>query len=161
MPVGRFRTIAVAAACVASAGGCRAEDRCGPRSAVGERVVDGDTVDLDDGTRVRYLLVDTPEDTSTVECYGPEATEANRSLVEGKEVTLSYDEVCEDKYGRVLAYVSIGGREVNLTLVERGYACVLEIPPNGADRADTYRAAEQEAREAGAGLWGACSPPPC
>ncbi|RMG98094.1 MAG: thermonuclease [Deltaproteobacteria bacterium] len=137
------------------------DEPCGPARGVVDRVIDGDTVVLADGHRVRYLLVDTPEISGMAECFGPEAAEANRSLVEGREVDLEYDEVCRDDYDRLLAYVSIDGREINLTLVERGYACVLEIPPNGADRADIYRAAEQAAKDAGAGLWGVCSPPPC
>ncbi len=61
---------------------------------------------------------------------------------------------CTDKYGRLLAYVSVDGREVNSLMVERGYACVLVIPPNGADRADEFVALENAAKDAGAGMWG-------
>ncbi len=154
------RLAALLAVAFVPAGGC-ASERCGPSLGEVARVVDGDTIDLSDGTRIRYLLVDTPEISGTPECYGPEAKAANEMLVAGATVDLAYDEVCEDKYGRLLAYVSVGGREINLTLVERGYACVLSIPPNGAAKLDTYLAAEQAARTDGAGLWGTCMPPPC
>ena len=54
------------------------------------RVIDGDTVELENGDRVRYLGIDTPETVhpdKPVECYGPEATERNKELVEGKTVS--------------------------------------------------------------------------
>ena len=58
------------------------------------RVVDGDTVELENGDRVRYLGIDTPETVhpdKPVECYGPEASERNKELVEGKTVSLLQD----------------------------------------------------------------------
>ncbi len=57
-------------------------------------VVDGDTIDvLLNGAeyRVRYILVDTPETkhpTKGVQPFGPEASEANRQMVEGQTVYL-------------------------------------------------------------------------
>ena len=135
---------------------------CGPTEAKVVRVIDGDTIEIDatdpDGApyHVRYLLVDTPETFGTVECYGPEAKEFNRSVVEGKTVQLSYDEECTDRYGRLLAYIDLDGRSINELLVERGFACVLHIPPNGADRVDEYRAIEDQAQAGLVGLWGEC-----
>jgi micrococcal nuclease len=138
------------------------EPPCGPSSAVVAKVLDGDTIVLDSGERVRYLLVDTPETSSrNLECYGPEARELNRSLVEGRTVSLSYGEACMDRYDRLLAYVSVDGLDVNTYLVERGYACVLYIPPAGEARRTSYQALEAEARRARRGLWGYCSPNPC
>jgi micrococcal nuclease len=125
------------------------------------RVIDGDTIELESGERVRYLLVDTPESTSDVECWGPEAKEANRVLVEGQIVELEYDEECTDGYERLLAYVSLDGRLVNEVIIERGHGCVLHIPPNGEDRVEAMRAAEEHARQHRNGLWGACSNHPC
>jgi len=141
-------------ACDDDAGG----SDCGPTEAVVDRVIDGDTIELEDGTRVRYLLVDAPEQGS---CYFEEALQTNRSLVEGMTVRLTYDQVCTDNFGRLLAYVSVGGREVNLLLIERGAGCVLSIPPNGADREQDYDIAEARAEQADAGLWGACQERPC
>ncbi len=130
---------------------------CGPTRARVVRVVDGDTVELDSGQKVRYLLVDTPESTTEVECFGAEAKAFNESVVGGKEVTLSYDLECEDRYGRLLACISVDGRDVNSLLVERGYACVLQIPPNGESRVDEFDTLEQQARAADKGLWLACA----
>lgn len=133
---------------------------CGGTSvdtAVVVNIVDGDTVDLDDGTRVRYLMVDTPESTNgATDCFGQNAKQFNSDLVLDKEVELRYDQEREDFFGRTLAYVSVAGQEVNTLLVERGYACVLYVSPNGRDRRDEFRALEAQAMAEGRGMWGQC-----
>ena len=125
------------------------------------RVVDGDTVEADiDGREedVRYIGVDTPESVkpdSPVECFGPEAADFNRKLVEGETVRLELGEEQRDPYDRLLAYVYVNDTFVNAELVRRGYATTLTIPPN--DRfADRFAELEREAGAAGRGLWGAC-----
>ncbi len=146
----------------ASACGDRASNTCGPSSALVVRVIDGDTVELEGGERVRYLLVDTPEATNGKnDCYGAEATAFNRQLVEGREVTLRYDVECRDPYDRILAHVEVDGRHVNRLLVERGFACVLVIPPNGEDEADLFEALEDQARAGSVGMWGSCGDVTC
>lgn len=135
------------------------EPACGPARALVERVLDGDTIDLEGGERVRYLLVDTPE---LGDCYGEEARQYNNDLVAGKEVELVYDpDGCRDAFGRLLARISVGGREVNSLLVERGFACTLFIPPAGAELAADYEDLEQLSREAGRGMWSACAEVTC
>ena len=134
---------------------------CGPARGTVVQVIDGDTVELASGARIRYLLVDTPENTTDVECYGPESTQFNRDVVEGKDVALSYEEECADDYGRVLAFVSVGDREINSLLVERGFGCALYIPPNGEERRDDFESLEARARADSRGLWGACPENPC
>lgn len=142
--------------------GCDTGNDCGPSSATVIAVIDGDTIDLDSGERVRYLNVDTPEITNGKDdCYGLEAKQFNEDLVLGKQVTLRYDAECTDQFGRLLAYVRIQDREVNSLMVERGYACVLIIPPNGADRADEFDFIEDQARAAERGMWGACEVVTC
>lgn len=146
-------------------GGCGggSTSPCGPSEGVVANVVDGDTVELESGKKLRFLLVDTQEVTSGKnECYGAEAREYTRSLVEGKTVQLAYDEAaCTDRYGRTLAYISVDGREVNPLLVERGFACVLHISPAGDDRADEFKGLQSSARSAGKGLWGSCTSGGC
>jgi micrococcal nuclease len=123
------------------------------------RVVDGDTLTLAEGPTVRLLLVDAPESTGgRRECYGPEAAAALRALAEGQPVSLGYGEACADRYGRLLAYVALGERELNTLLVERGLARVLFIPPAGGARLGALVAAQATARAARRGLWGACPP---
>lgn len=146
----------------AALGACGGDARCGPAEAEVARVLDGDTIELAGGERVRYLMIDAPELTGgPAACYGANAATFNTDLVLGKAVRLRYDALCEDPFGRTLAYVTVDGREVNALMIERGYACVLHLPPNGDGRAAELRALEAAARAAGRGLWGACDPAPC
>jgi micrococcal nuclease len=142
----------------ALAAGCGGSP-CGDTEGKVARVIDGDTIELESGTKIRYLLADTPETTSN-DCYAENAKQFNSDLVLGKTVLISYDVQCTDQYGRSLAYVSVDGQEVNTLLVQRGYACVLFIPPDGESRVDEFRALELDAKNARRGLWGACDPLP-
>ena len=131
------------------------------------RVIDGDTIEVDRGhgpESVRYIGIDTPETvhpTEPVEWMGKEASEANRQLVEGREVMLESDLSEVDQYGRLLRYVWTqepgGWVFVNLALVTKGYAQVVTYPPD-VRYVDLYLVRERTAREQGAGLWG--EPPP-
>lgn len=146
-------------AMLATGCGEASSSECGAKSGVVVRVLDGDTIELESGVIVRYLLVDAPEIAHSAsevsECFGDEAKQANSQLVVGAKVGLDYDEACEDRFGRTLAYVSVADRMVNRTLIERGYARLLVIPPN--DRyADEFEALEADAETRNAGLWGAC-----
>jgi len=143
----------------------------GLEEAVVTRVVDGDTIDvLVDGRelRVRYIGIDTPETVDPrrpVECFGREASERNRELVEGKAVELEKDVSELDDFGRLLRYVWVDpsagsgqARMVNATLVEEGYATATTYPPD-VKYADLFAALQGQAREAGRGLWSACATP--
>lgn len=135
---------------------------CGPSEGVVQRIVDGDTIELEGGLKIRYLMINTPETTGGKDdCFGQQAVQFNRDLVEGKTVQIRYDVECEDRFDRTLAYVSINGQEVNTLMLERGYACLLHIPPNGEARLAEYKAIEAAAKAANRGLWGACDPIPC
>lgn len=152
--------------CLAACGGGEPtppDSPCGPTQAEVLRAVDGDTIELTTGERIRYILVDTPESVNgATDCYGHEAADFNASVVEGRTVTLDYDEpTCTDRFGRLLAYVSVDGRDVNSLLVERGFGCVLYIPPAGESRHDEFEELEDAARTAGRGVWGACSVVTC
>ena len=58
---------------------------CGTTEAKVDRVIDGDTIVLTDGQKVRYLLVDAPETTlGHDDCYGSNAAQFNSDLVLGK-----------------------------------------------------------------------------
>lgn len=122
------------------------------------RVVDGDTIELQDGRKVRYIGVDTPETkhpSKKQECFGQEASEFNKQLVEGKVVQLEKDVSETDRYGRLLRYVWLDGEIVNQKLVEEGYAFARSYPPDVAKQ-ELFQKAEQEAREHDLGLWGVC-----
>jgi micrococcal nuclease len=138
------------------------EHHCGPTSGVVDRVIDGDTIVLESGDRVRYILVDTPEITAGKnECWGAEARDYNQMLVEGRSIGIEYDQECQDQYGRLLAYVSVDELEVNRALLEGGFACILHISPNGDGAFAEYQALENTAKQAGVGMWSACADVSC
>lgn len=121
------------------------------------RVIDGDTIEIEGGERVRYIGIDTPETVDPrkpVQCFGVEASRKNKELVEGKEVRLEKDITDKDKYGRLLRYVWVGDTLINLELVEQGFAYSYSYPPD-IKHQDDFVKAEREARDAKRGLWGA------
>lgn len=114
-------------------------------------VVDGDTVKIRGGSKVRYIGIDTPE---RGEPFYREALRRNIELVKGRAVRLDFcEEEPTDRYGRLLAWVYADGELVNLTLVREGLARALIIPPCGLKHAGEIREAEREARRKGLGLW--------
>ena len=116
------------------------------------QVIDGDTITVEGGYRVRYIGIDTPEIYPKLETYGMEALEANRKLVEGKEVRLERDVSETDKYGRLLRYVYVDGIFVNAELVRQGWAEAKAYPPD-IEYQDYLEELEAEARQAGRGIW--------
>lgn len=117
-------------------------------------VIDGDTIKIETGQKVRYIGVDAPE---TKECFGVEALAKNKELVVGKEVKLYQDISEKDKAGRLLRYVWVNDTFVNDLLVRQGYATGAPQPPN-IKYDEQLLGAEQEAKENNRGLWQACQP---
>lgn len=131
-------------------------------------VVDGDTLKVSIGggptQTVRIIGVDTPETKDPrqpVMCYGAEATAKTQELVDvaGGHVQLEKDVSDTDRYDRLLRYVWLihpdGTRMLNEELVKGGYAQSSTYPPD-VKYQELFVAAQQQARESGAGLWGAC-----
>lgn len=81
-----------------------------------QRVIDGDTLELEDSRRVRMLGVNTPEKKRFM---SEEAINYTKQL-EGKNVILEYNE--RDKYGRILGYIIYNGENINLGLLRNGLA---------------------------------------
>lgn len=122
------------------------------------RVVDGDTVEITGGIRVRYIGMNAPESVASgkpVGCFGKEASDKNKELVQGKEVRLEKDVSETDKYGRLLRYVYVGDVFVNDELVREGYARVSTYPPD-VKYQNQFLESEKYARENNLGLWGKC-----
>ncbi len=90
-----------------------------PKTAVVKRVIDGDTVELFNGTVLRYTAITAPEEG---EGFAEEATKLNQSLVEGKEIKLEYDNYTSDKFGRILAYPIVDSKNICIELVKKGMA---------------------------------------
>jgi micrococcal nuclease len=142
-------------------------------------VVDGDTIDVvadfpfgygDDCPvtagqtyRVRLVGVDTPEVYGQEECYGQEASDYVKGLLQDKAVCLMRDTSCTDRYERLLAYVwvdtdpSTPGCELFLNgdLAWQGYGNAMPYPPDTL-LVPSIRASECEAYKAGRGMWSAC-----
>lgn len=118
-------------------------------------VVDGDTIKLENGKVVRYIGIDTPETVDPrkpIQCFGKEASNKNKEMVEGKEVRLVKDVSETDKYGRLLQYVYVGDVFVNDYLVQNGFAHSYSYPPDIKFQ-DQFRKSEEEARNNKRGLW--------
>ncbi len=120
-----------------------------------KRVVDGDTFELADGSKVRLIGVNTPEIHGNKQPYGEEAAAFTTRELAGRPVVLYPDVSDRDRYGRLLRYVFVSGSDVmfNERLVSDGYAQVMTVPPDVAF-AETFVELQKEARLRGAGLWG-------
>lgn len=122
-------------------------------------VIDGDTIKVSYGgiKTVRYIGIDAPETvhpSEPVQWMGPEASAANVTLVNGETVYLEKDVSETDYYGRLLRYVFLAdGTFVNAEMVWLGYALVSTYPPD-VRYASLFLEMQQEARDAGRGLWG-------
>ena len=122
------------------------------------RVVDGDTIELENGQRVRYIGIDTPETVDPrkpVQCFGKEASVKNKELLEGKTVSLEKDVSETDKFGRLLRYVFVSDVFVNDYLVRQGFAHSSSYPPD-IKYQDQFVSAQKEAQEENRGLWSSC-----
>ena len=97
-------------------------------------VVDGDTVFLVDGQKVRYIGINAPElahDDHRAEPYGEASKRFNALLVNRKKVRLEFDKTRYDRYERLLAYVFLKNATfVNAEILSNGYAYLLWHRPN-------------------------------
>jgi micrococcal nuclease len=118
------------------------------------RVIDGDTLVLHGMGRVRLIGLDAPETWLRHDCFGTEATQALRRLTPpGSPVDTAGDVEPRDRYGRRLLYLwTSAGVFVNATLVRKGFARAMTMPPNTSHAAVIY-AAEETARRTRAGVW--------
>ncbi|MFY9402351.1 MAG: thermonuclease family protein [Candidatus Omnitrophota bacterium] len=134
-----------------------------------KRVIDGDTLLLENNERVRLIGIDTPEmhdsdkllrdskrsrqSTAEIKALGKKSYEFTRRLVEGKRVRLEFDVEKRDKYNRLLAYIYLeDGTFLNAKIVEEGYASIMSFPPN-IKYADFFIGLYRQARENKRGLW--------
>jgi micrococcal nuclease len=121
-----------------------------------KRVNDGDTVQLTDGRRVRFIGVNTPEinhERNTAEPFGFEARARNIELLGSRRIRLELDIERFDDYGRTLAYVFLpDGSMVNEKLLQSGLAYCLYRIPNVKYEARLLKA-QRQAMQNRCGLW--------
>ncbi len=119
-------------------------------------IVDGDTIVLTDGQKVRYIGINAPElarDDHIAEPYGEEAKRFNARLLQQKKVRLEFDIEPNDRYQRRLAYVFLkDGTFVNAEMLSQGYAYLLYIRPN-VKYHSTLLAAQRAAMSGKRGIW--------
>ena len=135
------------------------------KGAIVEDLVDGDTIDVRIGGKsetVRLIGIDTPETVRPgvgVECGGPEASASMHDLLSvGGRVKLTSDPSQDgrDRYGRLLRYVEVDGRDVAREQLQLGWAEVYVFDSNPYQRLGGFRKASQAAKDAGRGAWGSC-----
>ncbi|MBU1935788.1 thermonuclease family protein [bacterium] len=133
-------------------------NREGPYAVV--RVVDGDTIIIEQNgkkERVRFLRVNTPEsvhpDKKQNTPMGKVASDFTKKHLNGKSVTLEFEEERRDKYDRLLAYVFVEEENFCLTLVEEGLSPYYTAYGLSKNYDAEFRRAEQEARDANLGIW--------
>ena len=117
-------------------------------------VTDGDTITVLDATRTQYKIrlagIDAPE---KKQAYGNASKKSLSDLVYEKVVSIDYQK--EDRYGRIIGKVHVGGVDANLVQVQRGLAWFYKKYQNEMvldDRLD-YLHAQEAAEKAGIGLW--------
>jgi len=120
-----------------------------------EKVIDGDTIRLDNDEVIRLIGIDTPElhhHEVPVQIFAEEASQFTRQLCEGFKIYLEFDNEKKGKYGRTLAYVYLeDGRMVNEELIKRGYAYVLRRFPFRKKK--DFLRLQQIAQDEERGLW--------
>ncbi len=139
-------------------------EKFGLEPVIVERVVDGDTIVVHDGRKIRLIGINTPESTNRTEEYGKEASDYTKSQLEGREVFLQKDVSDVDRYNRSLRIVwlevpsddmdeqEMMKKMFNAQLVIDGYAEPSTYPPD-VKYSDYFRKFAREARENEVGLW--------
>lgn len=125
-------------------------------------VIDGDTIVVEGGHKVRYIGINAPEtskDTSGKktgeQCFADESYLENKRLVEGKVIKLVRDVSNTDKYGRLLRYVYVNDIFINDYLVINGYAKTMTIKPD-VRYYEKFKVSQSHAKSKNLGIWKAC-----
>lgn len=122
------------------------------------RVLDGDTLELDSGERVRMVGINAPETAKYGKPGDPLGQGARARLqalaTPGDILFFHRDRTPQDRYGRLLLHPYLtDGRNLTAQLLQEGWGFHVVIPPN-AWEADCYRHAEQRAMDRRLGVWG-------
>lgn len=120
-------------------------------------VVDGDTLRLADGRRVRLVGINTPElghNGQPTQALAQQAQQQLRAALDEAGVRLQTGKDPEDRYGRVLGHLfTAAGDNITARLLQQGAGFQVAIPPN-LDYLECYRQAQDQARGRRLGVWG-------
>jgi len=110
------------------------------------RVIDGDTLELENQIKIRLLGINTPEKNQK---YYDEAAQLLKKLAENKTIKIKWQD--SDKYGRILAYAFLGKKLVNKEILEKGFANLYYYEKD--NYYSNMKQAEEKARQEEAGIW--------
>jgi len=113
------------------------------------KIVDGDTLDIETGDRIRLICIDTPE---VGEYYYEEASDYLERLVLGEDIELVKDISETDRYGRLLRYIYLDGDFINEKMVKQGYAKAYPYSPD-TSLCPLIEDAEDYAKSHNLGIW--------
>lgn len=122
------------------------------------KCVDGDTAwFIKDGEKIkaRFLAIDTPESTTTIEEYGKEASEYTCNLLtEASKIEIEYDSNSNkiDKYNRELVWVFVDGELLQEKVIENGLAEVAYLYGD-YKYTNILKTAQEEAKNNHVGMW--------
>jgi micrococcal nuclease len=120
------------------------------------RVIDGDTIELTDGTRVRLIGVDTPEYIDgKPQPFAAEATTFTRQFLSAQIVQLHFGRQRLDRYNRVLAFVWVEEAFLNEELIRAGLATAETQYDYRSDMKSRFVKAQRTAQAAKRGIWSA------
>jgi len=125
------------------------------------RVIDGDTIKVlidNKEDTVRLIGIDAPETTDSresIQCFGKEASNKAKEMLDGKTVTLESDSTQgeRDKYGRLLRYVFVDDLNFNKLMISEGFAHEYTYQSNPYKYQLEFKSAQKLARENKVGLW--------
>jgi micrococcal nuclease len=120
-------------------------------------VIDGDTLLLVDGRKLRIIGINTPElshEDRPAEPYARQATKALSGLLKNQHgIHLRHGAEKQDRYHRLLAHVFLpDGQNISQLMLEQGMGLALTVPPN-LWALECYRHAEQKAQQQHLGVW--------
>jgi len=128
------------------------DDELENRSFINGEVVavqDGDTFQIHSGRFIRLIGVDSPEKNDD---YYEDAKKALSEMIMGNEVLIEAGLDDTDNFGRMLGYVFVNNKFVNLDMIKNGWASATPVKPNTAC-ARLFKDSEDDAKIDRMGMW--------
>jgi len=116
-----------------------------------KRIIDGDTFETQDGEKVRLIGINAPE---ISDIYGRESKQHLAYLIDAKIVEMYSDNISNDKdvYKRLLRYISVDGVDINMKMVNEGFA--FAYLKYNFTKSEEYKQAQTQAQLGNRGIWG-------